>query len=515
MTILRRLRDESGVALVFALGTMTVLAITTISVISYTSSNDRHSNRSVRGQQAVALAEAGVNVAAATLAESDAPLSSSALARESSTGACPDGVNTCNLDPYQTGDSLWFGSLDAAHPDGPRWTITSWGVVPSATPGAPDVVRRLVAEIEMVTTSVHEPNAASWNFVYSTRTSDDTTCDVDVTGTNVVIDVPLYVAGNLCFTGTNAKIIENTATGGQPVSLTVVGKLAYIGENSKVGESSAEPITRGAVGVGCATSITGVAQPCSNYAATRYFVGENGTAQATSAPQADFDSWYSNAAPGPEHDCQSSTSPPSLSPSVFDNNSVRDNSAGTFNLTPSSSYRCRAYDEGGNLVGELSWDWPSKTFTLAGTIFIDGSANVTYNGTVNYNGSASLYLSGSLTLSGTNGRLCATSSGTTCDFASWDPNSEMLMVIADGSPSAINFSGTNNKFQGALWANSTANVNFEGTNVEFEGPIVAGGYTWATRVTLKPLPVITQLPPGAPLTPNVHVEPDPPRYVGN
>jgi Tfp pilus assembly protein PilX len=58
--ILRRLRDESGIALVIALMSLVVLGIAVTSVISYTTTNQRSSNASRGRTSAFSLAEAGV-----------------------------------------------------------------------------------------------------------------------------------------------------------------------------------------------------------------------------------------------------------------------------------------------------------------------------------------------------------------------------------------------------------------------------------------------------------------------
>ena len=64
---LSRLRDESGIALVMALGIMMVLTIALATVISFTSAGARHANSSNAGQKAYALAEAGLNNAITVL----------------------------------------------------------------------------------------------------------------------------------------------------------------------------------------------------------------------------------------------------------------------------------------------------------------------------------------------------------------------------------------------------------------------------------------------------------------
>src|SRR5215213_10375391 len=62
-----RLCDESGVALVMALGIMLVISIGVSASLEFTSSSGRHAGRSNAGQKAYALAEGGLNNAIAVL----------------------------------------------------------------------------------------------------------------------------------------------------------------------------------------------------------------------------------------------------------------------------------------------------------------------------------------------------------------------------------------------------------------------------------------------------------------
>ena len=67
LAVRNRLGDESGIALVMALGIMLVLVIALTTVITFTAAGARDSHRVNAGQKATALAEAGVNNALAVL----------------------------------------------------------------------------------------------------------------------------------------------------------------------------------------------------------------------------------------------------------------------------------------------------------------------------------------------------------------------------------------------------------------------------------------------------------------
>ena len=68
MGIRGRLSEEGGVALLVAIGVMLVLTITVTSVVSYSRASARSANLSSSGQDAYALAEAGINNAMSVIA---------------------------------------------------------------------------------------------------------------------------------------------------------------------------------------------------------------------------------------------------------------------------------------------------------------------------------------------------------------------------------------------------------------------------------------------------------------
>jgi hypothetical protein len=167
-------------------------------------------------------------------------------------------------------------------------------------------------------------------------------------------------------------------------------------------------------------------------------------------------------------------------------------------------------------TGELSWNATTRVLTVSGTIYIDGSAQIS-NGQLNqYNGQAALYLSGSMSF---NGKLCGGTSGSDCDFEAWNPNTEMLTIVTEragqGGVSAgngIQFEN-NSSFQGALYAHNGA-VSF-GNNAKSDGPIVASHIILSNNVTTSSFPNIVTVPVGMPGNPAVYAQPNPPQlYSG-
>jgi hypothetical protein len=238
-------------------------------------------------------------------------------------------------------------------------------------------------------------------------------------------------------------------------------------------------------------------------------------------PTVDFPSWYVNAAPGPRQACttQSGTVP------VFDNNTTWDapngSVPGVFNLTPSSTdYSC-VVQSGSAVVGQLSWNHTTKTLTINGTIFIDGSATANYgysNIPIQYTGTGTIYLGGTLLLSNT--QLCATitADNTGCDFANWKPNERFLVFVANGTggngqqvPTGDSIQLVSSSFEGGLFATNAIEVN---TTSKTEGPMLGGTVILDQTVFASTWPLI-EVPVGMPGTIVTEAPPDPPSgYTG-
>jgi hypothetical protein len=160
--------------------------------------------------------------------------------------------------------------------------------------------------------------------------------------------------------------------------------------------------------------------------------------------------------------------------------------------------------------GELSWNATTKTLTVAGTIFIDGSAKISNSAVNTYNGQATLYLSGTFYANGT---LCAAVSGTGCNFAGWNPDNELLMIVAGGNGGQVNpgdsiFIANNFSYQGGLYATNA--VEF-GNNVNVDGPIVGSQILLSNNLTTNSFPTISTVPVGMPSNRDVYAQPNPPQ----
>ncbi|MEK6276013.1 MAG: hypothetical protein AABM30_11855 [Actinomycetota bacterium] len=159
--------------------------------------------------------------------------------------------------------------------------------------------------------------------------------------------------------------------------------------------------------------------------------------------------------------------------------------------------------------GEISWNATARSLTVKGTIYIDGSIRAT-NGQVNsYNGQGTLYLSGTFVMDSST-KLCASVSGSTCNFSSWNPNSEMLTIAANGNDGLSNsiYINASSAFQGALFATNNVYLN---NNVTVDGPIIASTIIINNAVTSDSFPTVETVPVGLPGEETVYAQPNPPQ----
>jgi Tfp pilus assembly protein PilX len=498
---------EDGMALVMALAVLTVLSIVATGVIEYTSANSRSASYSDATQKAYAAAEAGVNSAVSRLGLSTNNALDPCLLHPPTN---PSGTTCSSNAPFQTtydgGTTTWYGTLDET---AQVWTVHSTGSVRNPTgPSAAAVTRTLAASVGVAANQNDVSNTAVWNYIVATGTSNSTTCDVTLAN-SVQIDEPMYVAGNLCMNNT-ATIVQ---PGSDAVKLIVLGKLVLMSPQNTVGTSS-QPIYEADVGGGCASSISNAGHACTSadrvYASTIV-----NTASPLALPTVDDPNAYTTAKPGPKNPCTvvSGAAPTWDNDGTLDLTAYPNGSVPTaFDLTPGSDYACEAKDGSGNIVGQLDWNNATKTLTIKGKMYIDGSA-YSNNGVVDlYSGSATLYLSGTLSISNST-KICGVSAGLTCDFSSWSPNSNMLVVVAhgnNGSGYSISMANTT-KWQGGFFA---ANGIDLGQSSIDEGPMFATTINLSNSVTVKPLPAITNLPLGAPISPNTHAAPSRPAFTG-
>jgi hypothetical protein len=217
---------------------------------------------------------------------------------------------------------------------------------------------------------------------------------------------------------------------------------------------------------------------------------------------------YTAADPGPTHPCASG----GLASSNFDNDGVQNGTNASFELLPAgSTYTCISQN-GGATTGQLTWNgtsttWngvPAKTLVINGRVFFDGNLTISSSGT--YTGTGVIDAAGTITFNGNSTTLCATSPCNTAAGA-WQGtsgNTSMLTLVALASnTTSISFTNNSQTFQGSLWAQPSSTTTFVKNGVTIEGPISIGKFdNTFNNASFIPLPVITNMPVGAPLPPN-------------
>jgi hypothetical protein len=196
--------------------------------------------------------------------------------------------------------------------------------------------------------------------------------------------------------------------------------------------------------------------------------------------------WYTYASPGPLNPCSTVIAGQAVTPAfdVSPANGWNDSLQATvFNLTPATSYMCKNANQ-----GELSWDATSRTLTVAGTIFFDGSITATTSGNqpITYKGWGSggactqtsdcqsvIYASGDISI--TSEKFCAVlnAQANDCNWNNWDPNKKLLIFASNG-PTGVTVGPSQTSFQGGLYATNTVST---GQGAVTEGPLVSGTKT--------------------------------------
>jgi Tfp pilus assembly protein PilX len=457
-------RAERGMALVMTLGITLVLSILGTSIVMYTVQNKHAADHSRAGQNAFALAEAGLNNAFSVLAASYPATYPGNASLLPSTTVTMEG-----------GSVTYSGTLSTLSA---TWTVTSTSTVRNPT-GAGSVHRTLTATVPVNLSGTTSTIPPAWNWIYSGATGN--TCDVTLQQ-SVQLASPLFIAGNLCMQNT-AAILQ--PSGGSGNRLVVGGKLTLSQSANTVGTTGTRLSEAHIIG-GCQYKNNTNYNPCQpNLTTTNVWVqaGSFYTTQpspAITTPTVDWWGNYQRAAPGPFRPCYvSSGTTPTFETASETGSAVQSNMnadvSGIFNLTPASSYTC----ESG--LGKLSWNAATRALTVSGTIFIDGSVLIDTGSTVaSYSGQAVLYAYGTVLIK--NASLCAVVQGTSCDQSSgaWDPNQNALIIAAHGNGSVggdqsqvsngDSVQVVSSNFQGGLYGTNAIDI---GTTSQVQGPLVS------------------------------------------
>jgi hypothetical protein len=561
----RLLARQAGFALPMVIGVSAVLGITGTTAMIYSTENVRGASASRADERSFSLAEAGLNDAMAVLANPD----NDALKQ----ATLPSTEATASSVQYEGGTAKWWGVLDS---NTNVWSVSALGLYDNpAGPGLRQARRLLTAKVPVEPTYTQPLNNPVWNYLYAGHTGS--TCDQSLNN-NIVGSSRMYVAGNLCLSP-NVVLAQSTV---------IVGGNVDVQNNAAIGTNlSMSTRVETYVGGACRYA-TGAWDACSGNQDAKHIFSKLADGQTNEVsntppvippPTADFAGWYEHAIPGPARSCTTASG----TTAMFDNNyPVRDNSIGTFDLTPSISYICRVGPGASTTLsslitasqtsivvgsaagfptsqfdiriddevmrvtagfgttlwtvtrgvngttpaihaasqtvlwddampsGELSWNATTKTLTVKGTIFIDGSAKISNSALNTYNGQATLYLSGTFRATGS---LCGSVYLGACSYSNWNPNTEMLTVVANGNGGQVNpgdgiMFDNNFSFQGGLYATNA--IEF-GNNVNVGGPVVGSQILLSNNLTTNSFPLITTVPAGMPSNKAVYAQPNPPQ----
>ena len=522
---MKRLRQlfgaEQGFALVIALGVTVVLSMTVVTVIEAASSNQRNATMSGGRASAYDLAEAGVNNAMSVLRlPTNNALDKYVFCTDS--GSLPT-LPCKHTDTYSSGKVIWYGTLYQNAAAGTAyWDLFSTGYVRNPYGGA-DYQKTLRATIPVVPVTTQPLNNPSWNYIFSRAPGSGVAlsgCDMTLAN-SVNVTAPLYVMGNLCLQNT-AKISKGP--------LIVKGSLDLQATNNQVGAAGAD-VNEAHIGKGCRYKAQSLHNPCVYGAGGGAGTKDNvwatildATPPAVTAPTVQWNDWYLNGSPGPYYACAAPQAGDPPNPSfAFDNPvgvasdtdanklAYKNDNQGIANLTPGSSYMCKT------VVGELSWDYPNKTLTILGTIFIDGGAKIDIGGIVRYKGQATIYTSGSVLVKNT--QVCGYSAGASCTFSSWDSTKDLLGFVVNGNgsvaadnqvPGGDGIQFVSSYFEGAVYATNIVDI---GTTATVDGPL-DGSTVMLGQSSSSTFSGFTFVPVGMPGNPTVYALAQLPQVTG-
>ena len=541
-----------------ALGISMVLTITVTSVLTFSAAGVRDSQRVNGGQRAYALAEAGVNNALAVL-NANYPDRANGYPGprcilnpqtppadfpgiEPTYAACAASTPfTSTPDASRPNETVtWWGRIRRVEGLGIAWVVHSTGSVPSPTgPGAAPVTRTVQAKIPVVIGPEDDPAPDVLNWLYSV-TDATVLQSVDIRspfytsgnltlGNGVNVYAPIYVTcvtppapvpstASPCPSTAGNVLMENTAKINQGATVAIGGRLDQTSPQNTVGTSSAR-ISAAHIVNGCESKTKAYNVSCqwdqhsvyANAGSRDYVMPAD---PVESPPVVNWSFWYQVGSPGPSWGCDSGTTPMLESTA----NTALDNSVPTvFNLVQATSYSCKT------LSGELTWDATSKTLTVSGTIYIDGSAKVekSWGGqdAALYQGQGTIYLSGSFLVKNTS--LCAViaANGKDCNMvtSAWDPNANALIVVAKskGTDAGIQATSDDNsvevkssQFQGVLSGEydlvSETTSKVQGPMISFQGGLHLEQTSGASFPDIQFAPYGA---PGAPPPPTVLLAP--------
>jgi len=381
--IARRLKDQSGQALVLGLMTMAVLATLTTAVTLEVTVNHRSAGRSADADKAFAIAQLGLSYA------------------EGRVYAAAAAQTTPATGPMQFSQDGGYGTYAASVAgDGISWTMT-------ATATYNGITKTVTAQAN-VPSPITVNDGSVWNYLYADSTSSCTTL-----ANNTIITVPIFIRGNLCMSNSAQITGANVEVGGNITFLNT----------ASIGAGSTSKIDTLQV-VGTCNGVAGGTGTCDgNHAPVWANHVQTALSTPLNMPSIDLGSNYLTSDPGPAtgHDCLPGYGVPA---NFFDNDRIQNNSVSNVadNLFPNSDYDCK------NASGssEITWNHSTSTLTLhGGPFYFDGNLTVGSSTTINYTGQAVIDVSGTVAFNASSG-VCGIANCT----SSWNPDVNGMIIVA-------------------------------------------------------------------------------------
>jgi hypothetical protein len=489
-------------------------------------------------------------------------------------GSSPVSESTWRHDAYANGTVDWCGTLNRSTA---QWYLTSIGIMKNPDRTG-NVTRMLQGTVSVVPTLTQPLNNPAWNYIYATRSGNacDQTLANNVGGgawmyiagnlclkQNVGINASkLIVGGNLdlennAFVGANTNMSTRTETyvGGtcryQKVSMswvTCTGNqdsnniFSKLSDGATIGVNHTAPVVAPPAAdfaTWYENAIPGPAQSCTTSVGTPPTFDNNYPSRDNSV-STPFDltpasSYACRVGPGREHDGLGRDD----GHTDDDHRRVRERFPDERHLP--DSRRRRGHDRhrrpGHHDVDSDAWgeqhdsgDAHLGRFGLLGRLDHErrdllerdredahGQRHDLHRRQRQGLADRELQRPGDALSLGTmyfNGSRCGVPTGSSYIFSNWDPNAEMLTIIANGTGGQVNTGDSillvnNQYFQGGLFG--TGNVEY-GQNANSDGPIMGSQSILANNVLTNSFPNITPVPVGMPGNPNVYAQPNPPQF---
>jgi hypothetical protein len=456
------------------------------------------------------------------------------------------------------------------------WYVTAIGNAKNPNKTTSNVTKMLEATVTVTPSTTQPLNNPVWDYLYAGHTGSacDQTLSNNISGAsrmyvagNLCLSPNVNLAESTVIVGGNADISNNASIGANTNLSTRVE--TYIGGNCRYTNSGAWTACSGnqdanhiysklSDGSTIAVNHTApvIAPPAADFA-TWYenaIPGPSQSCTTSSGPVPTFDSNYpsrdnsvstvADLTPNSDYYCRVGQGANTKLASAINatQTTITVNSAAGF---PTNSFRIRIDDEYMDVTagfgtttwtvtratngstaashvvsqsvdwstpasGLLAWNNTTRTLTVSGTIYIDGSAKISNSVVNSYNGYGTIYLTGTFRITGS---MCAAISAGACDFAGWNPDKDLLMVVANGNGGQVNpgdsiLMDNNNSYQGGLYGTNA--VEF-GNNDNVDGPIVGSSIVLSNNLTTNAFPLINVVPVGMPSNAAVYAQPNPPQ----